>query len=131
MRPRSTIVALPGPRVRARDVEPGDDRGLPQVHAAGGDAEIELSGGVDSPGAGTEIDPVQPDFQDLPFAEMPLQPQGQQYFLHMKDVILKGGREQRIYYFARDIRPGAIDALPADRVVVENARTGLPVLKKG
>lgn len=55
---------------------------------------------------------------------------GQQYFLHMKDVTLKGGRLQRIYYFARDVRPGAIDELPEDRIVVENARTGLPVLKK-
>lgn len=56
---------------------------------------------------------------------------GQQYFLHQKDVTLKGGRLQRIYYFARDVRPGAIDAMPAGRVVVENAKTGLPVLKKG
>ena len=56
---------------------------------------------------------------------------GQQYFLHMKDVTLKGGRLQRIYYFARDVRPGAVDALPAGYVTVENAKTGLPVLKKG
>ena len=56
---------------------------------------------------------------------------GQQYFLHMKDVTLKGGRLQRIYFFARDVRPGAVDALPAGFVTVENAKTGLPVLKKG
>ena len=56
---------------------------------------------------------------------------GQQYFLHMKDVTLKGGRLQRIYFFARDVRPGAVDALPAGYVTVENAKTGLPVLKKG
>jgi hypothetical protein len=56
---------------------------------------------------------------------------GQQYFLHMKDVTLKGGRLQRIYIFARDVRPGAVDALPAGYVTVENAKTGLPVLKKG
>ena len=55
---------------------------------------------------------------------------GQQYFLHMKDVTLKGGRLQRIYFFARDVREGAVDAMPAGYMVVENARTGLPVLKK-
>jgi hypothetical protein len=49
---------------------------------------------------------------------------GQQYFLHMKDVTLKGGRLQRIYFFARDVRPGAVDALPAGYVTVENAKTG-------
>jgi hypothetical protein len=55
---------------------------------------------------------------------------GQEYFLHMKDVTLKGGRLQRIYFYARDVREGAVDALPAGYVTVENARTGLPVLKK-
>jgi hypothetical protein len=57
---------------------------------------------------------------------------GQQYFLHMKDVTLKGGRLQRIYFFARDVREeGAVDAMPAGYVSVENPRTGLLVLKKG
>jgi hypothetical protein len=56
---------------------------------------------------------------------------GQQYFLHMRDVTLKGGRIQRIYFFARDVRDGAIDAMPEGYIVVENPRTGLPVLKKG
>ena len=55
---------------------------------------------------------------------------GQTYYLHMKDVTLKGGRLQRIYFFARDVREGAVDAMPAGYMVVENARTGLPVLKK-
>jgi hypothetical protein len=56
----------------------------------------------------------------------------QQYFLHQKDVTLKGGRVQRIYFFARDVRPdSAVEAMPAGYVVVENARTGLPILKKG
>lgn len=56
---------------------------------------------------------------------------GQQYFLHMKDVTLKGGRLQRIYYYGKIAKEGAIDALPAGYVTVENPRTGLPVLKKG
>lgn len=56
---------------------------------------------------------------------------GQTYNLHMKDVTLKGGRNQRIYYFARDVRAGAIDEVPAGYKVIENSRTGLPILKKG
>ena len=57
---------------------------------------------------------------------------GQQYFLHMKDVTLKGGRQQRIF-FAKAVSPKGtpLDAVPAGYVVVENPRTGLPVLKKG
>lgn len=56
---------------------------------------------------------------------------GQTYFLHSKKVTLKGGREQVIYYFARaeDAQFG-LDAVPADRQVSENPRTGLPLLKK-
>ncbi len=56
---------------------------------------------------------------------------GQQYFLHQRDVTLKGGRVQRIYFFGREAKEGAIDAMPAGYIVVENARTGLPILKKG
>jgi hypothetical protein len=55
---------------------------------------------------------------------------GQQYFLHMKDVTLKGGRLQRIFFFARDVREGACDGMPDGYVSVENPRTGLLVLKK-
>lgn len=58
---------------------------------------------------------------------------GQQYFLHMKDVTLKGGRVQRIYFFAKDIRPEKgtpLDEIPEGRVTKENPRTGLLVLAK-
>ena len=55
----------------------------------------------------------------------------QTYYLHMRDVTLKGGRVQRIYFFAREIKDGAIEALPEGYIVVENPRTGLPILKKG
>lgn len=54
----------------------------------------------------------------------------QTYYLHMKDVTLKNGRVQRIYYFARDVRPGALDAVPAGYEVMETKRTNMPVLKK-
>jgi len=41
-----------------------------------------------------------------------------------------GGRQQTIYFFARDIRPGALDYVPAGYQVVETAKTGMPILKK-
>ena len=53
------------------------------------------------------------------------------YYLHMRNVTLRGGRQQTIYFFARQIKDGALDELPAGYMVMENARTGLPMLKKG
>ena len=56
---------------------------------------------------------------------------GQTYFLHTKEVTLKGGRLQRIYYFAKAVKPeDSIDAMPVGYQVSENTRTGLPMLKK-
>jgi len=55
---------------------------------------------------------------------------GVKYYLHSKNVTLRGGRKQTIYYFARDVRPEAIDKVPDGYKVVETERTGMPVLKK-
>jgi hypothetical protein len=55
---------------------------------------------------------------------------GQTYYLHTRDVKLKNGRVQTIYFFARDIRSGALAEVPAAYTVVETQRTGMPVLKK-
>ena len=55
---------------------------------------------------------------------------GKTYYLHSRDVTLRGGRKQTIYFFAQDVRPGALDAVPAGYEVMENARTGLPMLRK-
>jgi hypothetical protein len=55
---------------------------------------------------------------------------GVTYYLHGKKVTLKNGRNQQIYFFARDVRAEALDAVPAGYVVVETKRTGMPVLKK-
>lgn len=55
---------------------------------------------------------------------------GVTYHLHKKDVILRGGRHQMIYYFARDVRAGSMDKLPDGYKVIETERTGMPVLKK-
>ena len=55
---------------------------------------------------------------------------GKTYYLHTRDVTLRGGREQTIYFFAQSIKDGALDEMPAGYVVSENPRTGLPLLKK-
>ena len=55
---------------------------------------------------------------------------GETYYLHSKDVTLRGGRRQTIYYFARKQGSNACE-LPAGYKVMQNARTGLPMLKKG
>ena len=34
---------------------------------------------------------------------------GVTYYLHFKDVTLRGGKKQRIYFFARDVRDGSLD----------------------
>ena len=56
---------------------------------------------------------------------------GTTYYLHSKKVMLKGGREQTIYYFAKEVKAEACNDLPEGYIVVENPRTGLPILKKG
>ena len=56
---------------------------------------------------------------------------GKTYYLHQKDVTLRGGRTQRIYYFATKAGDNAINALPTGYQVMETSQTGLPVLKKG
>jgi len=43
---------------------------------------------------------------------------------------LKNGGTQTIYYFGKEAKEGAIDAVP-DGYVVSESRNGLPVLKKG
>ena len=55
---------------------------------------------------------------------------GVKYYLHFKDVNLKGGRVQRIYFFARDIRSGSLNEVPGGFRVIETERTGMPILKK-
>lgn len=54
----------------------------------------------------------------------------QTYYLHKKMVTLKNGITRPIFFFAREERDGAIDAVPAGYEVVETKRTGMPVLRK-
>lgn len=55
---------------------------------------------------------------------------GKTYYLHHRKVTLRGGREQTIYFFAQDVRDGSLDSVPAGYEVMENSRTGLPMLRK-
>lgn len=55
---------------------------------------------------------------------------GKLYHLHTKEVMLAGKRKQRIYYFAGKAGKDAIDELPKGYEVMENKRTGLPMLRK-
>jgi hypothetical protein len=52
------------------------------------------------------------------------------YFLHKRETTLKNGRTQTIYFFAKEVKDGSLDAVPAGYVVSES-KNGLPVLKKG
>ncbi len=54
---------------------------------------------------------------------------GNTYYLHSRTTTLRGGREQRIYYFAREEKEGTLDKVPEGYEVSETAN-GLPVLKR-
>jgi hypothetical protein len=54
---------------------------------------------------------------------------GTTYYLHAKKTASANGKERILFYFSKEIKADAIDALPADRTVVE-MKTGMPVLKK-
>jgi hypothetical protein len=56
---------------------------------------------------------------------------GQKYYLQGKDVTLRNGRSQKIFFFSRDERKDTgLDSVPSGYKVDENTRTGLPFLKK-
>jgi hypothetical protein len=55
---------------------------------------------------------------------------GKTYHLHARLQKLKGGQEVTLYYFGGEVKPGAIDHLPEGMEVIENERTGLPMLRK-
>ena len=54
---------------------------------------------------------------------------GNTYYLHGKTTTSKNGSERTLYYFAKEVKDGALDAVPAGRVVAES-KTGMLVLKK-
>ncbi|MAG35410.1 MAG: hypothetical protein CL878_04070 [Dehalococcoidia bacterium] len=56
---------------------------------------------------------------------------GQTYYLHFKDVMLRSGHKQRIYYFAWKRRDGqTLDALSAGFEVREFRRSRRPYCRK-
>lgn len=68
----------------------------------------------------------------MPYA-VQSQKTGDTYYLFSKEVTLRGGRKQRIFYFTRDPKNpkgSPIEELPEGYQVMENSRTGLPMLKR-
>lgn len=55
---------------------------------------------------------------------------GVKYFLNSKAVVLRGGKEQTIYYFSKDERKEAMQAIPAGMSVNENPRNGFLTVKR-
>lgn len=54
---------------------------------------------------------------------------GRTYFLQSKIVTHENGRQQTLYYFARDKREDTLDAVP-DGYEVFETKNGLPVLTR-
>jgi hypothetical protein len=55
---------------------------------------------------------------------------GVTYFLHSTTRTLKSGKQQTLYYFAKEVKAeGSLNAVPQGYVVSES-KNGLPVLKK-
>lgn len=54
---------------------------------------------------------------------------GVTYYLNCKEVTLRGGKLQTIYYFSKDERPEACD-LPDGYSVNENPRNGFLTIKR-
>lgn len=54
---------------------------------------------------------------------------GVTYYLNAKDVTLRGGKVQKIYYFSKDERPEGTD-LPDNMEVNENPRNGFLTVKR-
>lgn len=56
---------------------------------------------------------------------------GENYFLHKKDVKLRGsGKQQTIYFFSRKVGQGSLDEVPTGFAVIEVKKSGLPLLKR-
>ncbi len=54
---------------------------------------------------------------------------GTTYYLHAKKTASASGKERTLFYFSKEVKADAIDAVPAGYTVAE-MKTGLPVLKK-
>lgn len=56
---------------------------------------------------------------------------GRRYYLHRRMLAQSSGRPRHLLYFAPDLRPGEeVARLPAGYDIIENDRTGMPLLKR-
>ncbi len=55
---------------------------------------------------------------------------GVTYYLNSKEVTLRGGKLQTIYYFSKDERPETATDLPDGMEVNENPRNGFLTVKR-
>jgi hypothetical protein len=55
---------------------------------------------------------------------------GVTYYLNSKNVVLRGGKEQRIFYFSKDERSETASDLPDGMTVNENPRNGFLTVKR-
>jgi len=58
------------------------------------------------------------------------QKSGNTYYLHLREQERKDGNKTKLFYFAKEVKDGAVDELPEGYTVIENERTGLPFLKR-
>ncbi len=54
---------------------------------------------------------------------------GKTYILHSKETTLRNGRNQTLYFFAKEAKDGSLEAVPEGYEVSES-KNGLPVLKR-
>ncbi len=54
---------------------------------------------------------------------------GVTYFLHENIRTLKSGKQQKLFFFSKVIKSGALETVPAGYEVIET-KTGLPVMKR-
>ena len=54
---------------------------------------------------------------------------GRTYYLHSKETTLRNGRQQTLYFFAKEEKEGSLAAVP-DGYEVSESKNGLPVLKR-
>jgi hypothetical protein len=54
---------------------------------------------------------------------------GNTYILHSRITVTSTGKNQTLYFFSKEEKPGALDTVPTGYTVAETAN-GLPVLKK-
>lgn len=55
---------------------------------------------------------------------------GRNWYLHTKEVTLRNGHQQTIYYFAQEENIDFACDMPEGYEVMETERTGMPVLRK-